>query len=278
VTFYFICQEIKMEKKNFEAFTNLRPLKTNAIQLCGQDFIDGLAEKGIYAKDAEFWREVNKKLNIPDDVSELKQAQEKAEGERKQIEEKAKIQAERERLLANKKELYSKDKQGWKITVFELLESDKHGNKFVAECTKEAELRDTTCFSKSPGESYSRACSFIDEFEKRQDKFKRFIENYQVLKPLYLMLIYLSGWDEYNPYMGNTKNQHSQENFIGVKFWNGFNFEILKQLEAEELLEFSTSRKTLTINKKGIKEARDILKRINLEGVEALLEQRKNHE
>jgi len=267
-----------MEKKNFEAFTNLRPLKTNAIQMCGQDFIDGLTEKGIYAKDAEFWREVNKKLNVPDDAYELKQAQEKTERELKQIEEKMKIQAEKERLLANKTELYSKDRKGWEITVFELPEPDKYGDKFVAECTKEPDLRETTCFSRSPNESYGRACNFVDEMEKRQEQLNRFIENYQVLKPLYLMLIYLSGWDEYNPYVGNTKNKRSPENFIGVTFWNGFNFEILEQLESEELLEFSTTRKTLTINKKGIKEARDILKRINLEGVEALLDQGKHHE
>lgn len=39
-----------MDKKNFEAFTNLPALKKNAIQLCGQEFINELTVKGIYSE------------------------------------------------------------------------------------------------------------------------------------------------------------------------------------------------------------------------------------
>ncbi|MBD2607352.1 hypothetical protein H6G81_23185 [Scytonema hofmannii FACHB-248] len=257
---------------------SLPALKKNAIQLCGQDFIDSLTVKGIYAKHDELWRLVNKKLNVTDDAYEIKQAREQAEKERKLAEEKAIKQAERERLLANKKELYSKNRQGWTITVFELPESDKYGNKFVAQCTKEAELQQTTYFSNTAGDSYSQACSLVDEFEIRQDQLRLFMENYKVIKPLYLMLIYLSGWDEYNPYLVNPKNKHCKDNFVGISFWNGFNFEIVNRLEAEGLLELSTTRKTLTMTKKGMKEARDILLHINLDGVGSLLKQREYHE
>ncbi|MBG1258014.1 hypothetical protein [Nostoc commune] len=100
-----------------------------------------MTKKGIYAKDSEFWAEVNKKLNIPDDAYESKQAREQAECEQLLLEKKAKEQAEKERLLANKKEIHSKNRKDWKITVFELPESDIFGNKFVAECTKEPDLQ-----------------------------------------------------------------------------------------------------------------------------------------
>lgn len=267
-----------MDKKNFEAFTNLPALKKNAIQLCGQEFINELTVKDIYAKHDQFWRIVNNKLNIPDDAYEIKQAREQEQKERKLVEEKAREQAEIERLLANKKELYGKSRQGWKITVFELSESDKYGNKFIAQCTKELELQLTTYFTKTPGDSYSRACNLVDEFEKQQEKSRHFIELYQVLKPLYLMIIYLSGCDKYNSYLGNIRNEICKENFIGVQFYNGLDFEIVKSLEAERLLEISTNKKTVIMTKKGVKEVRDILLHINLEGVSVLLDQREYHE
>lgn len=267
-----------MDKKNFEAFTNLPALKKNAIQLCGQEFINELTVKGIYAKHDEFWRIVNNKLNIPDDAYEIKQARDQEQKERKLVEEKAREQAEIERLFANKKELYSKNRQGWEITVFELSESDKYGNKFIAQCTKELDFQLTTYFTKSPGDSYSTACNLVDEFERQQEKSRHFMERYQVLKPLYLMIIYLSGGDVYNPDFGNSKKKYCKENFIGINFYNGFDFEIVKRLEAEKLLEISTTKKTVTMTIKGMREARDILLHINIEGVDVLLEQRDYHE
>ena len=267
-----------MDKKNFEAFTNLPALKKNAVQLCGQEFIDSLTVKGIYAKNDDFWRFVNNKLNVPDDAYETKKAMEQEEEERKLAEERAKEQEEKERLLANKKELYSKNRQGWTITVFELLKADKYGNKFVAQCFIEEELQQTP-FTKTPGESYSRGCSIVDEIERSKEELRCFMENYQVLKPLYLMIIYLSGWDDYNPYLGDSKNKCCKENFTGIRFWKGFDFEIIKRLEAEGLLENSTyKKKTLIMTKKGMKLAREILQNINLDGVEVLLKKREYHE
>lgn len=260
-----------MDKKNFEAFTNLPALKKNAVQLCGQEFIDSLTVKGIYAKNDNFWRFVNNKLNVPDDAYETKQAMEQEEEERKVAEEKAKEQEEKEILLANKKELYSKDRQGWTITVFELLKADKYGNKFVAQCILEAELQQTT-FTKTPGESYGRACSIVDKIEISKEESRDFMEKYQILKPLYLMTIYISGWDEYNPYFGDSTNRYCKESFLGIRFWKGFDFEIIQRLEAEGLLENSTNKnKTLIMTKKGMKLAREILQNINLDGVEVLL-------
>jgi hypothetical protein len=265
-------------KKNFEAFTNLKANKKNAVECCGQEFIDGLVKKGIYTKDDEFWRRVNQYLKVPDDAYNTKKAMEKAEQERQIAESKAREIAEKERLFANKKQLYSKDRKGWEIAIFELPETDQYGNKFVAECTKEPELKKITPCSKSTQEAYSYACYLLDCFEKEEEKLTKFFKKYKVLKNLYLMIIYLSGWDEHNPYIGNNKNSKCKENFTGIGFWKGFDFEVLEHLNSEKLLEVSASRKTLTITKQGIKQARDILKTINLEGVDFLLEQRKYHE
>jgi len=267
-----------MEKKNFLAFTNLPALKKNAIQLCGQEFINSLTTKSIYAKNEEFWRLVNEKLNIPDNAYEVRQAREQEEKEQKLAAEKAEDKAKQERLLANKKELYSKIRQGWKITVYEFTEVDKYGNKFVAQCTKESELEITTWFSKTANDAYSKACNLVDETESYKNQLTISMEHYKVLKPLYLMLIYLSGCDIYNPYRASFKNKNCKENFEGLSMWNGFDFDIINSLNQEGLIELSTTKKTLNMTIKGMEQARNILVKINLDGVEILLEQREHHE
>jgi len=267
-----------MEKKNFKAFTNLNPLKKNAIQLCGQEFVDSLTANGIYAKDDKFWIEVNRKSNIPDNAYDQRKIRDKVKMEQALAEEIARDKAEMERLLSNKKELYSKNRSDWTIVVFEMLGTDKYGNKFVTECTKSSGYKLTTQLSMTSKEAYSRACSLVDENEKQSQQVRSFIEYYQVLKPLYLMLIYLSGWDEYNPYLGSRPKKCGIENFIGVGFYSGFDYNIIDHLEKEGLIELSTTRKTLILSKKGMQVARDVLKTINIDGVERLLEQRNYHE
>ncbi len=267
-----------MHKENFEAHTNLKPLKKNAVQLCGAEFVNSLTTKGIYAKNDEFWQEINKNQNIPDNAYYQKKVREQAKREAILAEEKAREKAETENLLANKTEIFTKDRNGWKITVFELPATDKYGNKFVAECTKEPDLKETTCFSKSKGDAYSQACNIVDKFEKEQQELIRFSEHYIVLKPLYLMLIYLSGSDRYDPYLEKYKGKRCRENFIGINSWNGFDFEIINYLESEGLLQLSATRRSLTMTKKGMKVAIDSLKNINLEGLKTLLEEREYHE
>ncbi|WP_445627210.1 hypothetical protein [Nostoc sp. DSM 114167] len=266
-----------MDKNNFEAFTNLPALKKNAIQVCGQEFIDSLTKKGIYVKDRQFWVEVNKKLNIPDDAYESKQTREQTEREQVLLENKAKKQAENERLLANKKEVRSENRKEWKITVFELNESDIFGKNFIAECTKEPDLQEKTSFCNTKGDAYSQACDLVDHFEIQQESLRIFMEHYAVMKDLYLMIIYLSSGDQHNQYLNNIR-RNSKENFTGVSCWNGFDFKIIDALEAEGLLELSSTKKNLTMNKKGMKAAINILQKINLDGVDRLLEQRKYHE
>lgn len=267
-----------MYNKNFEAYTNLKALKKNAVQLCGKEFVDSLTAKGIYVKNEEFWRYINKKLNIPDNAYYQKRDREQAEREAILAEERAREKSERENLIANKTELFIKDRNGWKITVFELPTTDKYGNKFVAECTKEPDLKETTCFSKSKGDAYSQACNLVDKLEKKQQNLINLFKEIIALKPLYLMLIYLSGSDKYDLYIGNYKEKPCRENFIGINSWNGFDYQIINYLQSEGLLEVSTTRQSLMMTKKGMRAARDILQKINIEELKTLLNERVYHE
>jgi len=92
------------------------------------------------------------------------------------------------------------------------------------------------------------------------------------------MLIYLSGWDKYNPYLENYQEKPCKENFIGVGFYSGFDYDIIAQLEKEELLKRSSTGQSVILSTKGMQLARDMLKLINMDGVEKLLEQRNYHE
>ncbi|MBD2498532.1 hypothetical protein [Nostoc sp. FACHB-280] len=103
------------------------------------------------------------------------------------------------------------------------------------------------------------------------------MEYYAVMKPLYLMFIYLSSGDQHNRYINNSRDK-SKENFTGISGWNGFDFEIINELVEEGLLELSDSKKTLTMNKRAMEIAREILKKVNIQGVDRLLEQREYHE
>jgi len=113
----------------------------------------------------------------------------------------AREQAEMEGLLSNKEELFSRNRKDWIIVVFEINEIGKYARKFVAECTKSSGSKLTTQLSMTSEEAYGRACNLVDENEKQLQQDRSFIDHYQVLKPLYLMLIYLSGGDEHYDYL-----------------------------------------------------------------------------
>lgn len=247
-------------RNNFEAHTNLRALKDNAIKLCGKELCEDIKKQGISANTDKFWEIINKHLGIPNNAYEKKQTQEEA-----------KKQVEQERLLAKKSKVYSKTRKDWEISIYELPHSEIFGKVFISECTRQTGIQLSTEISsyspKSSQEAYSVACSKIDKYE---DNEKR-LERYKLLKPFYLMLLYLSGWDKHS-------DCHKKENFIGVEFWNGLDYDILNQLETEDLIAFSSTKKTLYLNKKAMKEARETLSQVNLDGINQLLEQRDHHE
>lgn len=271
---------MEIDKKNFEAFTGLPPLKKSVIQLCGKEFVDRLRHQGIYTQDDEFWIEVNKHLNIPANAYAIQHANLKAEKERKREEEAARDKAERERLLANKEEIVTKNRKGWTITVFELPHSDKYGKKFIAECRKEGELHKTTSFAINPNEAYTLGAKFVDDFQRIQGQIQEAKAKERLLKNLYLILIYLSGEDEHNLYLQGYGYKHkmSKENFLGLSFWQELDLNIISELKLDRFLEMSKTKKALLMNKKGMKQARELLKSLDFDGVETILKRREYHE
>jgi len=272
------------KKYDFREFTKLPATKANVINLCGKDFIDKLTAQKIFAKDELFWEEICKKLNIPD----MKKQREQEEQERLENQEK-----ERKRLLTNKKLIDKKEDKGWEVLIFELPDSEMFGKKYFAEAYKEeyknlldgykneGEIQLNNWVS-SPSEAFSGISSCIYEKEKQVERLLLSIENYKLLKPIYLMFLYLSGWDEHFDSLTKEKNK---ENFTGVESWIGLDYGFLDFLEEEGLIQQPQKRgknyKKVTyacMTKKGMKEVREILGSINLEGADRSLKNREYHE
>jgi hypothetical protein len=122
-----------------------------------------------------------------------------------------------------------------------------------------------------------------------QDKASK-SEEEKLLQSLYLMLLYISGGDEYNPYLANpyperpnSRSWHSKETFVDLHSWIGLDFDILNRLEEGGFLEQPQrggrkQRTYIQLNKKGMKRAREILREINLSGAKEALTARSHHE
>ncbi|WP_198648353.1 DUF6429 family protein [Cyanothece sp. BG0011] len=275
-------------RKNFEAYTSLKPLKKNAVQLCGEEFIKSLINKKIYAKADEFWIEVNKNLSIPDDYYEQKQIQQQKEQDKKQQEE----ETEKQRLM-DQKELVKQDnriRDNWIVKVFQLPKSERLkdlSQKYLAEGTLigDDQLLLSSHFSSNMYEARNQVINSIDNFERQQRKELSFLKHYKVLKQIYMIFLYLSGWDNYNKFLSQSQEKRCKENFTGVESWIGLEFSILDKLEEEGLLEQPQTkgnnykkRTYVQLTKKGIRMTRELLKNIDLEGVDELLEDREYHE
>ncbi|MEI6330288.1 MAG: DUF6429 family protein [Pseudanabaena sp. ELA645] len=265
-------------RKNFQAVTNLQPLKKNATQVCGQEFIDTLTARDIYAKDDNFWLEVNRYLNIPNNAYEQMLIVKQEERKMHEANLEAERQSEIMRLLENKRLLYEKTRHSWTIKLFESPESKMFG-KYFAEATNLDIPPLTTSFFDTVHKAEQNIFSLIDQFDSKNEKEVLFAKYYRVLKPIYLMFLYLSGWDEH------FEKERCKETFTGVRSWIGLQWDILDRLEKEGLLEQpqrqSPNPKKVTyieLTKNGIKEARKNLQDINLGGVDALLLERTYHE
>ncbi|ELS34637.1 MULTISPECIES: DUF6429 family protein [Pseudanabaena] len=265
-------------RKNFQAVTNLQPLKKNATQVCGQEFIDTLTARHIYAKDDIFWLEVNCYLNIPNNAYEQMLIAKQEELKIHEANLATERQSEIVRLLENKRLLYEKTRQSWTIKLFESPESKMFG-KYFAEATSLDNTPLTSSFFDTVHKAEQNIFSLIDQFDNKNEKEVLFTKYYRVLKPIYLMFLYLSGSDEY------FEKERCKETFTGVRSWISLQWDILDRLEKEGLLEQpqrkSPNPKKVTyveLTKNGIKEARKNLQNINLDGVDALLLERTYHE
>jgi hypothetical protein len=278
----------KENRKNFEAITNLKPLKKNAVEKCGQEFVKELNNKGLNIKDNDFWQEVNKKLGIPDNAHSAKEKQEWEEKEQQKRERVDRETTEKNRLLDSKKQVEKSTRDNWEITVYELLPSDIFGNKFIAMAKKEFgevdnkyQFEESTDFCDTFSQAYSTACNLADNRDRDEEREIEFQKRYRVLKPLYLVAIYLFSWDDFctldrAPREPEARHQFYLEYFNGVSSY-GLEFDILNRLEKEGLMGFSNSKKTISINKDAVKQAVEAANRMNIPGTEDLLNDKVIH-
>jgi hypothetical protein len=274
-----------MLRQNFEAVTNLIALKKNAILMCGQEFIAELNRQGLHAKDDGFWQAVNSRLNISADAYIVRQKQERVERERQERERIELENSELQRLLNNKKEVSRSTRNDWQIVIYELPNSNIFGNKFMATLSKAStQTQENTNFCDTSRQAHSSACNLADERDRQERRELEFQNRYRVLKPLYLVAIYLFSWDEFRgcfekraPRDSEERRQFYLEYFNGVGSFNGFDFDITNRLEAEGLLEFSTSKKTLNITKTAVRQAIAAAQQMNIPGMEELLSDKAIH-
>ncbi|ACB50944.1 hypothetical protein cce_1594 [Crocosphaera subtropica ATCC 51142] len=229
-------------------------------------------------------------MNIPDDYYEQKQIQEQEEQKRKYQE-----QENEEQKLMKKKKLIKEDteiRDNWSIKVFQLPESKILTNlsqKYLAKGTlidddKPSFISD---YSEQFYQARDKIVSKIDQYYDQQEKELLELKEYKVFRQIYMIFLYLSGWDEYLDckHFEESEKMKCKENFIGVKSWIDLKFSILDKLQEEGLLEQpqrqDNNRKKTTyvkLTKKGIRMTRDLLKNLDLEGVDELLEDREYHE
>lgn len=72
------------------------------------------------------------------------------------------------------------------------------------------------------------------------------------IKELNLLLLYLSGWEE------DSRNTPGEKIF---RSWNGYLFEVLNQLEDDELIHQYRKGKSVIITQEGLERARELEKK-----------------
>jgi Domain of unknown function (DUF6429) len=151
---------------------------------------------------------------------------------------------------------------GWTIRVFQ------EGESYIAECISPEGNTHRGEESLRQGDAYSYGCNLVDREMASAAARKRSA----AIKPFVLMLLYLTGWDEFY-YDGKIRSRDS---------WIGYDFGILDELEQEKLLEKpqkGTRRRTyVSLNFEGIRTARKLLQSVNFPGVDELLDELKEHD
>lgn len=161
--------------------------------------------------------------------------------------------------LPQRREVRVAERSGWTIRVFQ------EGDCFQAECISPEGNILRTCSDSRLSATYSKACSLVDDFISKAQTQAAGKRRNAVVKPLMLMLLYLTGDDNYY-----------NDRFLGRDSYINYDFGTLDQLESEKLLvqpQKGTRRRTyVSLTKEGIRTARDLLRSINFPGVDELLD------
>lgn len=142
----------------------------------------------------------------------------------------------------------------WDVTLY--VEKDS----FFAECTSPEGNSLRTESYKDKGTAWQQGYNLVDRAvqEARARRYEA------IAMPLTLMLLYVAGSDEYY-----------DNSFFGRRARKGYDVDILNALEAEGLIKPQSNRKTVQsvlVNNDGINLARELLRNLNLAGVDELLD------
>jgi hypothetical protein len=164
--------------------------------------------------------------------------------------------------LPQRRQIGVAERQGWTIKVFQ------EGETYVAECISPEGSTHRGEESRRQGDAYSYGCNLVDREMASAAARKRSA----AIKPFVLMLLYLTGWDEF----------YDDDKVRSRDSWIGYDFGILDELEQEKLLiqpQKGTRRRTyVSLNKEGIITARKLLQGISFPGVDELLDELEEHD
>ena len=157
-------------------------------------------------------------------------------------------------------------REDWAVTIYR--NHDRSG--FYTKCVSPiGEVLSTEVYDKK-GSAWQEGYKLVDE-AVRKERTRRYNA---IAVPLTLALLYVSGGDEY------YKGYRGQREFRGRTAWKGYDFGILDLLEDQRLIEKQKNRsqtKSVYLTNKGIKQARNLLRNLNLE-VEEFLQAHAEHE
>jgi hypothetical protein len=160
------------------------------------------------------------------------------------------------------KPFQSETRSHWKWAV--TIHTDPGSGGFYTTCVspKGIELRTEVCYDK--GFAWQQGYALVEQVEQEEQT-----QRYQAIAlPLTLALLYVTGWDESYP-AGNPAKSTSR------RAWKTHDWDILNALVEQQFLVSQRNPKqvkSVTLTPEGIQQARQILRQLNLEGIEAFLD------
>ena len=157
-------------------------------------------------------------------------------------------------------------RENWAVTIYTTPERSG----FYTKCVSPTGKVFSTEICTQKGSAWQQGYKLVDD-AIRKETTRRYNA---IALPLTLALLYVSGRDEY--YQGYSENPE----FRGRHAWKGYDFDILDLLENQGLIEKQNNRrhtKSVYLTTKGIKQARNLLRNLNLE-VEEFLQAHAEHE
>lgn len=154
----------------------------------------------------------------------------------------------------------------WTVTIL----AEPTGTGFYTKCVSPDGIELCTEVCSDKGAAWQRGYALVDNTERDLH-----IQRYQAIAvPITLALLYVAGWDEDYEFC-------SPPQLRGRRTWKNHDWDILNLLTDQKLLEAQRNPKqvkSVVLTSEGIKQARRILRQLNLDGVEEFLVVHSEHD